>query len=220
MLCVHCLDKANGDCFLTLPEREEDDALDRAELEHRVEGGQHLPRGAQKQEQPVQGEAHRHVVDDGDVDVAAIGAPVTIVVMPGSLKLYKVRLFQGPEVVHHNNDENLPYSCATYLQEDDDKGAHGLDEAELQRGLLAEAQHPDGVGGAGQAAPRGTANRTPPQRRHDVALPAQVLVAQRQEVVDHKSCKITTNIIYNLYGYITKLNSDKQGRLSIRPTGQ
>ena len=73
------------------------------------------------------------------------------------------------------------------LQDDGDEGHDGLDEAELQRGLLAEAQELDGVGAAGQAAgavePAG-ADGLAADLAHDVALAAQVLVAQGEEVVD------------------------------------
>ena len=75
------------------------------------------------------------------------------------------------------------------LQPDDDEGHDGLDDAELERGLLAEAQEPDVVGVPGQAAravhPAGL-DGLAADLRHDVALPAEVLVAQSEEVVDHE----------------------------------
>lgn len=75
---------------ITLPEREEDDGLNGEELEHRVEGLEHLARGAQEQEQAVQRQAHGEVVHDRDVDVAAVGAPVAVVVVAGGLEIENI----------------------------------------------------------------------------------------------------------------------------------
>lgn len=58
----------------TLPEREEDDGLDGEELEDRLEGLQELPGGQVEKEQGVEGQADRDVVDQGDVEVAAVDA--------------------------------------------------------------------------------------------------------------------------------------------------
>lgn len=78
------------------------------------------------------------------------------------------------------------------LQEDDDERHQWLDQAELQRRLLAEAQESDRVGFARQAArtvQAGRFDRLAADLRHNVALAAQVLVAQRKEVVDYERCK-------------------------------
>lgn len=77
------------------------------------------------------------------------------------------------------------------LQKDDDERHQRLHQAELQRGLLAEPQKPDRVRLAGEAAravQAGRLDRLATDLRHDVALAAEVLVAQRQEVVDHERC--------------------------------
>lgn len=55
----------------TLPEGEEDDRLDHEELEHRVVRNEQLARGEVEEEERVQRQADRDVVDDGDVQVAA-----------------------------------------------------------------------------------------------------------------------------------------------------
>ena len=58
--------------------------------------------------------------------------------------------------------------------------------------LLAESEEPDVVGVPGEAAcavdPR-RLDGLAADLGHDVALATEVLVAQRQEVVDHKRCK-------------------------------
>lgn len=51
----------------TLPEREEDDGLDHEELEHGAVRAEQLPCGEVKEEQGVQWQADREVVDDADV---------------------------------------------------------------------------------------------------------------------------------------------------------
>lgn len=58
----------------TLPEREEDDGLDGEELEDRLEGLQELPGGEVEKEQGVEGQADGDIVDQGDVEVAAVDA--------------------------------------------------------------------------------------------------------------------------------------------------
>ena len=55
---------------LTLPEREEDDGLDHEELEDRAVGAEQLPCGEVEEEEGVEGQADRDVVDDGHVQVA------------------------------------------------------------------------------------------------------------------------------------------------------
>jgi len=70
---------------------------------------------------------------------------------------------------------------AKRLQENDDERHDGLDEAKLQRGLLAEPQEADGVGFAHEAAgsvDAARSNRLAANFAHDVAFSAEVLVAQ------------------------------------------
>lgn len=69
----------------------------------------------------------------------------------------------------------------TYLQENNNKRADRLDETELERGLFAETQKSDGVGGAGEAAGPIDAGRPhwpSAQLRHYVTLATQIFVAQ------------------------------------------
>lgn len=68
-----------------MPERQEDDGLDGEELEHRIEWLEHLPCGAEEQEQPVESERDREVVHDRYVQVAAVRAPVSVVVVASRL---------------------------------------------------------------------------------------------------------------------------------------
>lgn len=56
----------------TLPEGEENDRLDGKELEHRVVGLQQVSGGKVEEEEAVEGQRHRDVVDDSDVEVAAV----------------------------------------------------------------------------------------------------------------------------------------------------
>lgn len=150
----------------TLPETQENHRFDGAELEDGVERRQQVPGRKIEEIKPVEGQRHWHIVDDCDVDVAGVGAPVTVVVV------------------------------AAGLQENDDERHDWLHQAELQRGLFAEPQKADGVSLPCEAASSVEARR--PDRlatdlRHDVSFAAQVLVAQRQEVVDYKSCKSNKN---------------------------
>ena len=145
-----------------LPEGEEDDGLDGEELENGVERLQEVPCGEVEQEQSVQRQRDGRVVDQGDVHVALGRVPVAVLV----------------EVVA--------------LQPDDDEGHDGLDDTELQRGLLAEPQEADVVGMSGEAAGAvdpGGLDGLAADLGHDVALAPQVLVAERQEVVDHEGCR-------------------------------
>ena len=59
---------------VTLPERQEDDRLDDGELEHRIVGRQQVLGGEVEEEQRVQGQRDRHVVNDGHVQVTRLGA--------------------------------------------------------------------------------------------------------------------------------------------------
>ena len=160
---------------LTLPEREEDDGLDSEELQHRAVRMEQIPSGGVEEEEAVESERDGEVVDHRDVDVALVEAPVAVLVL-----------------AHHH-------------QEQREHRHDRLDEAELQRGLLAEAEELDGVLLSGQAA-----GASPVVRRsktdynslllcrmnvldlfstnlgHDVAFSAKVLVAQAQETVDHE----------------------------------
>lgn len=55
----------------TLPEGEEDDGLDGEELESGSVGAQQLSGGGVEEEEGVERQADRDVVDDGDVQVTA-----------------------------------------------------------------------------------------------------------------------------------------------------
>lgn len=54
----------------TLPERQENDWFDSKELPDRIIWTQQFPGGEIKQEQSVEGETDRHIVDQGDVQEA------------------------------------------------------------------------------------------------------------------------------------------------------
>lgn len=55
----------------TLPEGEKDNWLDHEELEHGAVGAEQLPGGEIKQEEGIEGQADRDVVDDGHIQVTA-----------------------------------------------------------------------------------------------------------------------------------------------------
>lgn len=55
--------------LLTLPEGEEDDRLDHEELEHGAVGDEQVAGGEVEEEESVEGQADRDVVDDGHVQV-------------------------------------------------------------------------------------------------------------------------------------------------------
>lgn len=143
-----------------MPKRQEDDRFDHEELEHGAVGAEQLPRGEVKQEESVERQADGDVVDDGYVEVTAGDVEVSILVF------------------------------AVSLEDHSDGGHERFDHTELQRGLFAEAQEADGV-----SLPFETASAVhaagldgfAPDLRHDGALSSQILVAQAQEVVDHKS---------------------------------
>lgn len=61
---------------LTLPEREEDHGLDGEELEDGLEGPQELPGGEVEKEQGIESQADGGVVDEGDIQVAAVDAGI------------------------------------------------------------------------------------------------------------------------------------------------
>lgn len=58
-------------CLPTLPEGEENDRLDHQELEHGAVGAEQLSGGEVKEEECVERQANRDVVDDGHVQVTA-----------------------------------------------------------------------------------------------------------------------------------------------------
>lgn len=143
----------------TLPERQENDALDGAELENRIERREQVLRGEVEQKQPVQRQTDADIVNASDVKIAAVRGPIPVPVV------------------------------AKRLQEYNDERHERLDQAELQRRLLAESQKADGVGLARQAPRAVQAARSDgfaSYLGHDVALAAQILVAQREKVVDDK----------------------------------
>lgn len=148
---------------LTLPERQEDHRLHRTELQDRLEGRQQVARGEIKQEQPVQGERHRNIINNCDVNVTPVRTPIAVVIMSERLQEYN---YEGHQWFH---------------------------EAELQSGLLAETEETYRVSlaveatGAVQAA---RADRFASYLGHYVAFAAQVLVAEGEEVVYHEGCKM------------------------------
>lgn len=120
------------------------------------------------------------------------------------------------------------------LQHHGDDGHERLHHAELQRGLLAEAQEADGVGLPPQAA--GAVHAAGPEHTaaavssvqvvwllwddgegqdlldgfasdlgHDGALSSQVFIAQAEEVVDHKRCGEIRGDRSGLYADVTPL---------------
>ena len=67
-------------------EGEEEDALDAEELGHRAERLQVVVRAQPEDREAVEGEADADVVDDGDVEVARVGAQVAVVVLVAGLE--------------------------------------------------------------------------------------------------------------------------------------
>lgn len=57
---------------LTLPERQEDDRLHSTEFPHWFIRAQEFSGGKVEQEQGIQGQTHRDVVDNGDVQVSTV----------------------------------------------------------------------------------------------------------------------------------------------------
>lgn len=57
-----------------MPEGQEDDRFDSQELEHRFKGPQKVTGSRVEEEQSVEGQTHRDVVDDRNVEVASIHA--------------------------------------------------------------------------------------------------------------------------------------------------
>lgn len=58
----------------TLPEGQEDDRFDGQELEDRFKGPQKVTGGRVEEEQSIEGQTHRDVVDDRNIEVASIHA--------------------------------------------------------------------------------------------------------------------------------------------------
>lgn len=146
--------------FITLPKAHENDQLDGAELKDGVKWSQQVSSGKIEEVKSVKRQWDGNVVDDCNVDVAGVCAPVTIMVVTARLK------------------------------EDDDEGHYRLHKTELESGLLAEAQKSDCISFAGQAARSVQAwgfNWFATDLWHDVSFAAQVLIAQRQKIVDYKS---------------------------------
>ena len=139
-----------------MPVGEEDDRLDGAELEHGLVRPQQVLRGEVEEEESVEGHGHTEVVDKHGVDISVSQGPVSVVVEVGE------------------------------LQDDHDKSHDALDDAELECALLAEPQEADVVRLAPAQRPRGpvSLDGLAADLGHDVALAAQVLVAETQEVVD------------------------------------
>lgn len=143
-----------------MPETEENHWLDGAEFQDGLERRQQVARRKIEEIKSVQSQRHGHIVDDCYVDVAGVCAPVAVMIM------------------------------STWLQENDDECHDRLNKAELQRCLLAKPQEGDRVGFAGETASAIETRRLnwlAPDLAHDVTFAAQVLIAERQKVVDYKS---------------------------------
>jgi len=143
-----------------LPEREEDDRLDGEELEDRVEGAQKVVGREVEQKQGVQGQGDAAVVDEGGVEVALGGRPVPVVVQ---------------------------VKC---LEDDDNEGHERLDYAELQGALLAEPKKSNVVRLSRYptcSVPAARPDLLSSYLWHNAAFSSEILVAQTEEVVDHKS---------------------------------
>lgn len=165
LLALVGVDGADGSGMLknsqqhTLPEREKDDWFDCAELPDWFVGTEEVAGGKVEQEQSIEGQTDRDVVDDCNVQVPAVRREVSILV----------------EV------ECLQNQC--------DDGHYWLDEAELQSGLFTKAQETNGVLPSSQttcAPEKAGLDRLSPDLWHDGALPSQVLIAQTEEVIDDK----------------------------------
>lgn len=74
-----------------MPERQKDDGLDGEELEYWIKGLEHFPGGAEEEEETVEGETDGEVVHDGDVQIAAVGTPVAIMVMSCGLEKTQIK---------------------------------------------------------------------------------------------------------------------------------
>lgn len=144
----------------TLPEGQKNNALDGAEFQDRLEGREQIPSSRVEEKQSIECQRHANIVNARYIEVSTVNRPVSI------------------SVVSHR------------LQYDDDKGHDGLDQAELQGRLLTESQKSYRVGLTRQAIGAVQATRPyglAPDLGHDVALAAQVLVAERQKVVNDES---------------------------------
>ena len=66
-------------CF-TLPKWQEDDRLDREELQDRIEGSEKVLCSKVEEEECVKGQRNGHVVDESDVEVALVRVPIAVLV--------------------------------------------------------------------------------------------------------------------------------------------
>lgn len=69
--------------MLTLPEAQKNDGFDGTELKHRVEGCQQVTRGKVEKIKSIKCQRDRDIVDDCDVNVARVCAPITIMIVSG-----------------------------------------------------------------------------------------------------------------------------------------
>lgn len=151
----------------SLPERQENDTLDSEEFENRTIRAEKITGGGVEQEHSVESKRDGDIVDESDVDVSLVEAPVSV--------------FVFSNCGEHQRDDSHDW----------------FDEAELESCLLAESKKLDGVLLASQTAGArqivGRANRLSTNLGHYIALTTQVLIAQRQERVDHKSFVAVAN---------------------------
>lgn len=131
----------------TLPEGEEDDGLDGEELESGSVGAQQLSGGGVEEEEGVERQADRDVVDDGDVQVTAGNAAAR----RQEWDQTQIRGLRRAGLPPDSLQVSVSVSAAG-LQQHGDGGHQRLHHAELQRGLLTEPQEPDGERAAAQAA--------------------------------------------------------------------
>lgn len=139
-----------------MPETQENNTFDGAEFQNGIERRQHLPGGSQKQEESIQSQTHRHVIDYSDVEVTTIGTPITIVVMSGSLEILQIMsvvcILPFPSTTMHRCvarrvDQIVFWALVikikieqdTDLQEYNNKSADRLDQTELKSGLFTES---------------------------------------------------------------------------------
>lgn len=127
----------------TLPEREEDDGFDGEEFEHRLKRSQKVTGGEVEEEEGIQSQTDRDVVDDGDVKVTS-----RYTIWRETSQGVKHRSFKKADVVLLGmliQDErnkwqggSLKISIVIFaksLQKDGDDSHDGLDDTELKRGL-------------------------------------------------------------------------------------
>ena len=67
-------------CCFTLPEWQEDDRLNREELQNGIKGSEKVLGAEVEEEECVEGQRNGHVVDEGDVEVTLVRVPIAVLV--------------------------------------------------------------------------------------------------------------------------------------------